>query len=154
MATDTATASKAAPASALPAELDRTQVRKRAALLERRASFRAGPELRVCVVGLGYIGLPTASLLGTKGCQVTGVDVSFAMLERGRDWMAQQGAGFDPVHGDGFQLPFRIDATISSAASPGSMSAGILKSFCSVMGVFTKPGFTTQTPMPFGRRSR
>lgn len=30
----------------------------------------------VCVVGLGYIGLPTASMLGTKGYQVTGVDVS------------------------------------------------------------------------------
>lgn len=30
----------------------------------------------VCVIGLGYIGLPTASLLGTKGYKVTGVDVS------------------------------------------------------------------------------
>ena len=30
----------------------------------------------VCVVGLGYIGLPTASLLGTKGYRVHGVDTS------------------------------------------------------------------------------
>lgn len=30
----------------------------------------------ICVIGLGYIGLPTASLLGTKGYDVTGVDVS------------------------------------------------------------------------------
>ena len=30
----------------------------------------------VCVLGLGYIGLPTASLLGTKGYVVVGVDVS------------------------------------------------------------------------------
>ncbi|MDI9245570.1 UDP-N-acetyl-D-mannosamine dehydrogenase [Marinobacter sp. CHS3-4] len=30
----------------------------------------------ICVVGLGYIGLPTASLLGTKGFEVLGVDVS------------------------------------------------------------------------------
>ncbi|KZZ48350.1 UDP-N-acetyl-D-mannosaminuronic acid dehydrogenase [Oleiphilus sp. HI0118] len=30
----------------------------------------------ICVMGLGYIGLPTASLLGTKGYKVTGVDVS------------------------------------------------------------------------------
>jgi len=30
----------------------------------------------ICVIGLGYIGLPTASLLGTKGFQVCGVDVS------------------------------------------------------------------------------
>ena len=30
----------------------------------------------ICVMGLGYIGLPTASLLGTKGYKVTGIDVS------------------------------------------------------------------------------
>ena len=30
----------------------------------------------ICVMGLGYIGLPTASLLGTKGYKVHGVDVS------------------------------------------------------------------------------
>lgn len=36
---------------------------------------------RVCVVGLGYIGLPTASLLGTKGFQVHGVDVDQAVVE-------------------------------------------------------------------------
>jgi len=30
---------------------------------------------RICVIGLGYIGLPTASLLGTKGYKVVGVDV-------------------------------------------------------------------------------
>ena len=44
--------------------------------------------------------------------------------------------------------------TISSAASSGSMSAGMRKSFCAVIGVLTKPGFTTHTPMPFGCRSR
>lgn len=31
---------------------------------------------KVCVMGLGYIGLPTASFLGTKGYQVVGVDIS------------------------------------------------------------------------------
>ena len=30
----------------------------------------------ICVVGLGYIGLPTASLLATKGYKVTGVDIN------------------------------------------------------------------------------
>lgn len=87
MATVTDTVNTAEPKSALPAELEKSQVRKRAALMRRRASFRAGPELRVCVVGLGYIGLPTASLLGTKGCQVTGVDVSsevVATINEGR----------------------------------------------------------------------
>lgn len=31
---------------------------------------------KVCVVGLGYIGLPTASFLGAKGYRVTGVDAA------------------------------------------------------------------------------
>lgn len=31
---------------------------------------------RICVLGLGYIGLPTASLLATKGYEVRGVDIS------------------------------------------------------------------------------
>ncbi len=35
----------------------------------------------VCVIGLGYIGLPTASLLGTKGYDVVGVDVSSHVVD-------------------------------------------------------------------------
>lgn len=35
----------------------------------------------ICVLGLGYIGLPTASFLATKGCQVTGVDISPDIVE-------------------------------------------------------------------------
>jgi UDP-N-acetyl-D-mannosaminuronic acid dehydrogenase len=39
-------------------------------------------ELRsICVMGLGYIGLPTASLLGTKGYKVLGVDVSQTVVD-------------------------------------------------------------------------
>ncbi|ANY18959.1 UDP-N-acetyl-D-glucosamine 6-dehydrogenase [Tsuneonella dongtanensis] len=30
----------------------------------------------VCVIGLGYIGLPTAAVIARSGCRVTGVDVS------------------------------------------------------------------------------
>jgi len=36
---------------------------------------------RVCVIGLGYIGLPTASLLATKGFEVHGVDVNPRTVE-------------------------------------------------------------------------
>lgn len=32
--------------------------------------------LKICVIGLGYIGLPTASLLATKGYDVVGVDIN------------------------------------------------------------------------------
>ena len=45
-----------------------------------------------------------------SGRRVTGLDVSFAMLERGREFARAKGAGFDPVHGDGFRLPFRDGA--------------------------------------------
>ncbi|HEY3375063.1 MAG TPA: UDP-N-acetyl-D-mannosamine dehydrogenase [Candidatus Aquicultor sp.] len=41
----------------------------------------------VCVVGLGYIGLPTASILATKGYKVLGVDVNenaVAMINDGK----------------------------------------------------------------------
>jgi len=74
MDTDTA-------ANASPVELFRTQIRRRALAQGRRRSFRAGADLRVCTVGLGYIGLPTASLLGTKGCQVLGVDVANEIVD-------------------------------------------------------------------------
>jgi len=35
----------------------------------------------ICVVGLGYIGLPTASLMATKGLSVLGVDVNPTVIE-------------------------------------------------------------------------
>lgn len=36
---------------------------------------------KICVLGLGYIGLPTASLLGTKGYKVVGVDIDQSVVE-------------------------------------------------------------------------
>ena len=36
---------------------------------------------KICVLGLGYIGLPTASTFATHGLQVVGVDVNPAVLE-------------------------------------------------------------------------
>jgi UDP-N-acetyl-D-mannosaminuronic acid dehydrogenase len=35
----------------------------------------------VCVVGLGYIGLPTAAIVARSGCKVLGVDVSESVVE-------------------------------------------------------------------------
>src|SRR3989338_11702185 len=35
----------------------------------------------ICVMGLGYIGLPTASILATQGLKVTGVDVNPKVVE-------------------------------------------------------------------------
>lgn len=31
---------------------------------------------KICIIGLGYIGLPTASMLATNGCTVLGVDIN------------------------------------------------------------------------------
>ena len=36
---------------------------------------------KVCIIGLGYIGLPTAALLASKGYIVTGVDISPHVVE-------------------------------------------------------------------------
>ena len=38
-------------------------------------------DLTVCVIGLGYIGLPTAALLASKGYTVHGVDVDTAVVD-------------------------------------------------------------------------
>ncbi|MBE3144330.1 MAG: UDP-N-acetyl-D-mannosamine dehydrogenase, partial [Planctomycetes bacterium] len=35
---------------------------------------------KICVLGLGYIGLPTASIFATHGLQVVGVDVNPRVL--------------------------------------------------------------------------
>ena len=31
--------------------------------------------MKICVVGLGYIGLPTAAMFASHNCEVVGVDV-------------------------------------------------------------------------------
>lgn len=42
-------------------------------------------EVRVCVLGLGYIGLPTASMFATHGVKVLGVDVNQDVIDMLRD---------------------------------------------------------------------
>ena len=41
----------------------------------------ADPDLAVCVLGLGYIGLPTAAVIARTGAQVLGIDVSRAVVD-------------------------------------------------------------------------
>jgi UDP-N-acetyl-D-mannosaminuronic acid dehydrogenase len=36
---------------------------------------------KICVLGLGYIGLPTAAMFATHGFQVVGVDVNERVVE-------------------------------------------------------------------------
>ncbi len=37
---------------------------------------------KICIMGLGYIGLPTAVVLALNGQEVTGVDTDMKLLER------------------------------------------------------------------------
>ena len=72
------------------------------------------PELNktICVVGLGYIGLPTASLLGTKGYRVHGVDTSREVVET-----INQG-GIHIVEPD-------LDILVKSAVQAGNLTASL-----------------------------
>ena len=36
---------------------------------------------KVCVIGLGYIGLPTAAIIADKGIEVIGVDINSELIE-------------------------------------------------------------------------
>lgn len=65
---------------------------------------------RICVLGLGYIGLPTASLLANRGFQVTGVDVNPSIIET-----INQGR----IH---FTEP-DLDVMVHAAVAAGSLKA-------------------------------
>jgi UDP-N-acetyl-D-mannosaminuronic acid dehydrogenase len=36
---------------------------------------------KICVIGLGYIGLPTSAMFATHGCKVHGVDVNKQVVD-------------------------------------------------------------------------
>lgn len=66
---------------------------------------------KICVIGLGYIGLPTASLLGTKGYEVYGIDTSEHVVEtinQGQIHIVEPG----------------LDILVKSAVQSGNLSAG------------------------------
>ncbi|CCE25200.1 UDP-N-acetyl-D-mannosamine dehydrogenase [Methylotuvimicrobium alcaliphilum] len=67
---------------------------------------------KVCVIGLGYIGLPTASLLGTKGFKVFGVDTSEHVVNT-----INQGK-IHIVEPD-------LDILVKSAVQSGNLKAGL-----------------------------
>lgn len=68
--------------------------------------------IKVCVIGLGYIGLPTASLLGTKGFEVFGVDTSDHVVN-----VINQGK-IHIVEPD-------LDILVKSAVQSGNLKAGL-----------------------------
>jgi UDP-N-acetyl-D-mannosaminuronic acid dehydrogenase len=68
--------------------------------------------IKICVIGLGYIGLPTASLLGTKGFKVHGVDVSKHVVDTIND------GKIHIVEPD-------LDIMVKSAVNAGNLKAGL-----------------------------
>ena len=52
-----------------------------ASLVAERFAMRVPQETRVCVVGLGYIGLPTAAVLASRGYTIHGVEVDARAAE-------------------------------------------------------------------------
>ncbi|HSB95422.1 MAG TPA: UDP-N-acetyl-D-mannosamine dehydrogenase [Spongiibacteraceae bacterium] len=67
---------------------------------------------KICVIGLGYIGLPTASLLGTKGYNVHGVDVSAKVVD------TINRGGIHIVEPD-------LDILVKSAVQSGNLTAAL-----------------------------
>lgn len=72
----------------------------------------ADVDKKICVIGLGYIGLPTASLLGTKGYEVFGVDTSAHVVDT-----INQGR-IHIVEPD-------LDILVKSAVQAGNLKAGL-----------------------------
>lgn len=67
---------------------------------------------KICVIGLGYIGLPTASLLGTKGFKVHGVDVSKHVVDT---------INIGKIH----IVEPDLDIMVKSAVNSGNLKAGL-----------------------------
>ena len=87
-------------------------------------------EARVCVVGMGYIGLPTASFLATKGYSVVGVDVR-------DDVVVAINAGRLPI------VEPDLDILLKSAVNSGNLVA--------VMEPQPADIFILAVPTPFAR---
>ncbi len=88
---------------------------------------------RVAVVGLGYIGLPTAVSLAAGGFEVTGVDVDDAVVDqvnRGRVPVAEPG----------------LSAAVSGAVATGRLSAQT--------SLPAADAFVLAVPTPFGQEHR
>jgi UDP-N-acetyl-D-mannosaminuronic acid dehydrogenase len=83
---------------------------------------------KICVVGLGYIGLPTASLLGTKGYKVVGVDVHQKVVDTINEGKAH------------IEEP-DLDILLKSAVQSGNLSASLLPEAADI--------FIIAVPTPF-----
>jgi UDP-N-acetyl-D-glucosamine dehydrogenase len=89
--------------------------RRRGASERRSAGSQQTGHTVVAVVGLGYVGLPTAIALRNAGCRIVGIDVSGPRLSAIRDGEAElldseQRDLAGHLQGDGFVLTNRVKA--------------------------------------------
>jgi UDP-N-acetyl-D-mannosaminuronic acid dehydrogenase len=80
---------------------------------------------KVCVLGLGYIGLPTAALLATKGYKVHGVDVKPDVVETINKGL---------IH----IVEPELDAFVKSAVQSGNLKASLKPDFADIF-IITVP---------------
>lgn len=82
---------------------------------------------KICIVGLGYIGLPTASMLAANGCTVLGVDVNseaVAIINEGRIHIEEPGleelvkSAVDSGNLKAFTQPQEADVYIIAVPTP------------------------------------
>ena len=66
--------------------------------------------MKVCVVGLGYIGFPTACVIAEAGHEVLGVDVNHDLIEK------LNNGGLHIVNEDGLRDLVKIRAFVWSSA--------------------------------------
>jgi len=112
-ASPTAPDDELAPAASAEAPVTR-QSRRSAPRGSARRAKQTGHTV-VAVVGLGYVGLPTAIALRNAGCRIVGIDVSGARLGAIRGGRAElleseQRDLAEHLQGDGFVLTSRIKA--------------------------------------------
>ncbi len=66
----------------------------------------------ICIIGLGYIGLPTAALLANRGYQVHGVDIVESTV--------------DTINrGDIHIVEPELDTFVKAAVNSGKLKAGV-----------------------------
>lgn len=65
---------------------------------------------RICVIGLGYVGLPTAAVLASRGVEVIGVDIDSARVDT-------VNSGRSPFDEPG------LDSLVADAVSSGTLTA-------------------------------
>lgn len=80
---------------------------------------------KICIMGLGYIGLPTAALLATKGHQVHGVDVKPEVVE-----IINKGL----IH----IVEPELDAFVKSAVQSGNLKASLTPDYADIF-IITVP---------------